>query len=131
MASKDDPQYASKTYAAISRAQWDDYEQRYQPIEDELVGMIGNTANLQDQLSRGDQLVDAAFGTAKQSQGLNLSMYGVASDAQTDAAHNRGLSLAHAAAKAGSQNTIRTSNYDRDLQILTGASSDVRSAAGV
>ena len=128
--STSDKQYATKTYAAINRAQWDDYEARFQPKEDQLAGMIGNTANLQEQMDRGNELVDTAFGNAKQSQGLNLSMYGVTADTQTKEAQDRGLSLAHSSAKAGSQNDIRRSNYDRDIQILTGTSSGLREAAG-
>lgn len=129
--SQSDNQYANKTYAALTRAQWEDVESRFHPREEELFGMVGNTANVESQIQNSDEFADQALTSAQRSQDMGLAMYGVTADTQTQKANDRGLSLAHAAAKAGGQNTVRRANYDRDMDILAGSSAGLREATGV
>lgn len=119
MYSRDDSKYASKTMAALTRAEWDDYTTRFMPYEDQLA-QLATTGDVSSQISTARGLVDASFDQAKKSQSQGLEMYGVSADKQTQSANSRGLSLAHAASRAGADNTVRVTNYDRQNELMAG-----------
>lgn len=119
MYSRDDSKYASNTMAALTRAEWDDYKTRFMPYESRLAE-LATTGNVGEQITKAGGLVDASFGQARQSQQEGLEMYGVSADQQTEAANSRGLSLAHAASRAGAENTVRVTNYDRQNELMAG-----------
>lgn len=114
-----DDKYASKTMAALTRAEWDDYKTRFQPYELQLKDIALN-GDVGGQVDTALGLVDASFNTAAGKLDRGLEMYGAKQDQQTQAANSRGLSLAHAAARAGAENDVRLMHHDRQTEVMAG-----------
>lgn len=128
--SRGDKEYASKTMAALTRAEWEDYKTRFQPYEKKLKQLaIGGDVNTQIDTAKG--LVDASFGQASAAMDQQLDKYGVSADQQTQQANNRSLSLSHASSLAGAENNVRLTNYDRQNELMAGSSvGGMKSIAG-
>ena len=75
---ENDPEFATRTLAALRRAEWDDYQTRFRPVEDILFGFVQPVraqqvgASAQAQFNQGfDRSQDAQ---QRQLQGLGLQM---------------------------------------------------------
>ncbi len=120
-----DNEYATKTQANLSRAQWDDYVKRFEPYEAQLASMVGNEQTLSDSLNAANASATSSFESAKQGFGMNLAKYGTSQDATEKAATDRSFNLNKSATQAGLRNSVRTQAYDRDIELMTGAGNTI------
>lgn len=115
--------YAADTFADITRAEYQDYKDRFQPYETKLMGLAQSEALLDEQLSRITTTSKRRFDQSKANSALMNQRYGVQqndeqrnySNTMTDA--SRGLAISQA------KNMSRLAATDRKTGILSGAGS--------
>lgn len=126
----------------ITRQQYDDYQKRFVPIENQLIGMVGDKATNERLVNEAGTRSDAAFDSSAGALGRNLERLGVRPTAGQSASMQRRTGLARAIANADAKNTTRMANEDRDIAglgnlvntgrgIATGAMSGLEAAAGM
>lgn len=110
---------ASDLSAKVTRAQWEDYKTRFQPVIDELTGYVDGTAR-KDALRNAqglsmqaiDQGFEAAYGTADRVR----SRYGLANQGlQTNS-----TALEKAKQKVNAMNQLTRESQDRALYLASG-----------
>lgn len=116
---------ASNTWAWITRAQYKDYQQRFVPMEDELLNMTtyNNPALVAGELGKGRQAVNKAFDTARAQQDQHMSRYGAAISADQLRSRGRSANLGRSAAIVDAANRIRARLIDQNRDIALGAAS--------
>lgn len=113
-----DKEFASKTYAGITRDQWADYQQRYMPIHGELFDATFSSKLVNEQLGRVDGNVGQSFKQAEQGINANRSRMGLESIDM-----NSGLDQVKASGHA--KNNIRLAGEQRKDTAFTGAANSV------
>jgi hypothetical protein len=108
-------QSASHNQAAIARGEWADYKQRYRPIENELLGEIGNPDTYNSSVADARQSVREAFDTQNQSAQQQAERYNL-----SPADDDRQTGLAEAASEVTAANRARNQVYNRNMQLLGG-----------
>tara|TARA_R110002049_G_scaffold127881_1_gene285032 strand:- start:528 stop:1013 length:486 start_codon:yes stop_codon:yes gene_type:complete len=115
--------YAADTFADITRAEYRDYKDRFQPYEQKLMSLAQSEELLDEQLSRITATSKRRFDQSKANSALMNQRYGVQqndeqrnySNTMTDA--SRGLAISQA------KNMSRLAATDRKTGILSGAGS--------
>jgi len=115
-----DDDYASKMRAWIARQEWQDYLARFAPVEEELLGMVGNKELLNSELEQADKNMQSSFRTAEQMQNIERQRYGLALNDRNAIRNKAALELEKTAATAQALNDVRAAAKDRDLAILGG-----------
>lgn len=121
--SLNDKHFAEKTFAAVTRAQYADWEKRFLPRQRELMELAKNESLAKEQLARTDGLVANSLRQAQLGQDNRMARMGVAT--QKDSNDNS-LGLRQSLITAGTKNATRTHEKDRQLGILTGADAGTR-----
>ncbi|MEE3649447.1 MULTISPECIES: hypothetical protein [unclassified Brenneria] len=116
--------YASDTFAGITRQQYADWVNRYYPKLQELMEMSTSGELMNNQLARTDATQTQALNTATVGAANQQARYGASS--QTNSEDNS-LGLKSALATAGAKNGVREAETDRQMSILTGGSTSLRS----
>lgn len=123
--------YARRTRAWLARQQWNDYQQRFQPVEQELINAITTPEMLDQRLSAIRANVSNAGNASSQVQDMLMRRYGVAPSAQQRQVDANNRDLAASLASVNAANNTRTQIYDRNQAALAGGSavrSDIRSS---
>lgn len=109
---------ASKTSAAINRAKWNDYKQRFQPYEKQLFEYTGKQGQeiLKQDIESARLGVNSAFAGGENAQQVALSRYGL----NMSESQQNSNALKKAAALAGATNQARENHYQRELDVLSG-----------
>jgi hypothetical protein len=115
--------YASDTFADITRAEYADYQDRFQPYEKRLMSLAQSEELLDDQLSRITATSKKRFDQSRVNSALMNERYGAQttqrqqnySNTMNDA--SRGLAISQA------KNMSRLAAADRNTGILSGAGS--------
>jgi hypothetical protein len=107
---------ASNLNAAITRAQYDDYERRFMPIEDMAVGLLKgrNTADLPFDLARTQQSIAGAAENFQGQQERSQSRYGLKSKMGVT------NTVDLAGAMVGGLNQTKLADEDRRMGLLAG-----------
>lgn len=116
----------SAATAALTRAQWADYQQRFQPVETQLMNMTtySNPEIVGQELGRaiGEQgYINKAFNTAQTQAVNNTARFGAALTPEQQAARNRQFTMSKSTAVVDAANRIRQKLIDRNQQIAVGA----------
>lgn len=124
---------ASDIMGKLTRAQWQDYKDRFQPIEAALMNKtIYNNPDLIPQgIAQGAQTVNAAYDTAAISRQRMMERYGVNQRADEQAAYNRRAGLERSSAIVDSANRIRQRLEDRTREIAIGSTPNAGRAYGL
>jgi len=111
---------AQRLNAQVIRAQYQDYEQRFKPIEDLAVSLMtdSGTKDLPYDLARTRQTVGGVFGSVQGQQGRAMERFG-----QTNTARNITGSNAEAGTLVGGLNTATFADEERRMKLLGGGSS--------
>lgn len=120
--------YAQDTNAWLHRQQWQDYKDRFQPVEEQLIDETMGTELLNKRLSAITANADDAFGAAEVDARVTRGRYGIQQNAQEQGAQNRSLALGESLAVADARNNTRTAIYDRNMDTIAGGSSVANSA---
>lgn len=118
--SEGDKNFASKTMANVSRAEYEDYLTRFAPYEQKLIAQIDNGAAVDTMIGQANTAVDQGMAQGLADIQRTQAKYGTTSDATQQQAGQRSMALSGAATKAGLANTVRTHARDRDMQIMSG-----------
>lgn len=113
---------AADRYARITRQQYDDWYQRFYPVQKRLMEQSQSGELLGEQLGRVDENVDSAAQAAEAGQTNRMARYGVT--AEEDPSQDAKLALSKVSAKNG----LRTYERDRSMKMLSGASMGLRNA---
>ncbi|OOE71709.1 hypothetical protein [Salinivibrio kushneri] len=113
---------AADRYARITRQQYDDWYQRFYPVQKRLMEQSQSGTLLKSQLGRVNENVDSAAQAAEAGQANRMARYGVT--AEEDPSQDAKLALSKVSAKNG----LRTYERDRSMKTLSGSSMGLRSA---
>ncbi|PCE67526.1 MULTISPECIES: hypothetical protein [Salinivibrio] len=111
---------AADTYARITRQQYDDWYQRFYPVQKDLMQKSQTGELLGEQLGRVDRNVNGSIQAARLGQLNKMSRYGVTP--QGDPNQDAQLALASVSAKNG----LRAYERDRSMKTLSGAGMGLR-----
>lgn len=111
---------AAHNQAAVARADYEDYKRRFMPIENELIGMLGNRAVYGQNVDRAVDATQQAFDTTAGEYQRGLWRYGIRPSQQQQADQDRKMGLASTAAQAEAANRVRMQTKDRNMRIMGG-----------
>lgn len=111
-------QQSNYELAKISRDQWEDYKQRFMPVEKRLASQIGTQSAFDAGFAK--RQIPQAFAMQQQALGRDFARLGVTATPEQQAAMDQNLALQRASALVGSANAARLGAEDRDMAILSG-----------
>ncbi|RLM26494.1 hypothetical protein BIY29_05395 [Brenneria alni] len=115
---------ASDTFANITRQQYADWVDRYYPKLQELMDYSTSGEMMNNELARVGSTQQQALNTSTVGAANQQARYGAAQQANSE---DNSLGLKSALATAGAKNGVRDAETDRQLSILTGGSTSLRS----
>lgn len=112
---------ARKTMGRLTRAEWEDYKRRFRPIEDELIGMVGDSNTMSQDVGRSVSSVNQAFDTTQGQRRRQNSRYGIPSDSAEMQDVDRQMGLAQTKATTEAANRTRRRVKDRNMRVMAGS----------
>lgn len=109
-----DPNYYKETQAALTRANWERYKERFQPLEDYLFGMVNNPQYQQQQVAQNLGSFNQSFENAQGTFDRNLGRYGLTLNGMEQQAYDRNMNLTQGLGQVEAVN--RTNRYLRDQE---------------
>lgn len=115
------PYEASSLLATITRDQWKDYQKRFQPIENQLLGFANNS----DQYIAGQQekalgAVDASFAQAPGNIARREASFGLSMTPEMQNNLNSRIGLSKSLSEVQALNTSRIGAQDQILGLMGG-----------
>ncbi len=123
-----DKEYASRTFAAISRAQFEDYKRRYRPLEQQLVGAYDNPADRTRLTSEAVGLVNQGFVNADAQFRRRSAGLGATLNPEQQQSYSRSQNLRKGLSQVQAANSTVRRLRDRDLTLLGGSALPQRNA---
>lgn len=115
--------FASDTFADITRAEYADYKDRFQPYEKRLMSLAESEELLDAQLSRITATSKKRFEQSKANSALMNERYGVQQNSQQQNYSNTMNDASRGLAISQAKNMSRLAATDRKVGILSGAGS--------
>lgn len=113
---------AADNYARITRQQYDDWYQRFYPVQKELMRKSQTGELLGEQLGRVDDNAESSLKAAQQGNANRMARFGL----QASEDKNQGAQMALASVSA--RNGLRAYERDRSMKTLSGSSMGLRNA---
>ncbi|HIF6165149.1 MULTISPECIES: hypothetical protein [Vibrio harveyi group] len=113
------------TMAALSRQQWEDYINRFQPVEDKLIELATSNELIDNQIERNQEIAAKNLTQANQQASSSMAKFGL-SDRRT-AQQKSNLEMNNALSLASMNNNSREAVADLQRGIMTGAASGSKS----
>lgn len=113
---------AEYTYRDLSKAQWQDYQDRFLPYQDKLIDVATNTEMLDQQLGRISAFSSQSAKMARQNTSLALSRYGMGQTNGMQQASQSDIKRNEALSQTNAMNNARSAAYDRYQSVMTGSS---------
>lgn len=113
-------QGASQVLGDLSRAQWDDWKERFAPRIEQLADIAKDTALPGEMAAQSMTAVGNSFDNSRRSLGMKQAGLGIQLSAEEQGAQDRKMALSEAAAKTNSANKARASTQDMQQSILAG-----------
>lgn len=113
---------AEDTLAAIYRAEWQDYLDRFAPYEDKLIDFASNPEEVTKAVDKAGQNVDQGFMTAKGNLDRDRSRYGLNLTGREAASEDRSNAMDKTAAKLAARNSTRLHVQDQQERVMSGGS---------
>lgn len=110
--------YASRTYAALTRDQWNTYLSQFVPLENELIEYSTSDATVANAVDEARQDVATAFAQQPEIQARELRGLGVVLNADEQRASARATGLARSLAEVNAGNLTAQRVRDRQQSIL-------------
>jgi len=118
--SRSDDKFASKVQGKLARKRFDQYMDRFAPVEKRLAQRATSDQYLKHGLSEASASVDQAFASSRAQRERALSRRGTSQTGQQAAAAERQSKLAEAKAEVNARNSVRRQERDRKLQLMAG-----------
>ena len=106
------------TMANLTRDQWNDFKNRYLPVQNELLALATNDKLLTEQLGRNEANVENSFSLANVNESMRLGRYGIEPDDSKQSNTNTGLLKSLTTASVN--NETRSAVDDLQNKIVTG-----------
>ncbi len=119
---------AQDRLATVAREMWTDYQERYVPIQDELIGEVGSNEVRQKELRQANENVTSGARHTLSDRKIMTSRYATETDAQRKVAERK-HSLSTASSRVAAQNMVRMNLKDRDTSTRAGLISIGRGVA--
>lgn len=113
-----DPKYAEKTYAQLTRDGWADYLKRFVPIEDAMIQSYQDPAKMAANVDTAKNLSNTAFNVASGVDQRNAARYGV--NLGVNKSYQRNMALGATAAQVGAANMARATTNENNKKLLEG-----------
>jgi len=110
--------YASQTFAALTRQQWSDYVSNYVPYENKLIEYATDPNVVSNAMTEASGDVNTAFDRIGNVNNMRLKGLGLTLNADEQHASDRTLGLARAASDVQAQNSARDVTRARQQSIL-------------
>ncbi|MCE0495782.1 hypothetical protein [Vibrio salinus] len=114
---------ASDTYASLTRQQYNDWYNRFYPVQKQLLEKTQSGELLNEQLDRADENAASSLDAAQESESAKMGRYGLSGT--VDSSQKAKLALSNAATK----NNLRDYEKERSMGVLSGAGYALKSAA--
>ncbi len=111
---------AQKTYTDLFRAIYSDYQQRFEPYQEELLNAATSTEMLDQQLSRISATTERTRQQAIQTAEMNRGRLGLQQTAQQKQASQSRMNTSSALADINAKNMARQSAYDNYQNVMQG-----------
>lgn len=116
-----DGKYASRTFAAISRAQFEDYKRRYRPLENQLIAAYDNPNDRRRLIGEAQGLVTQGFANADAQFKRRAAGLGATLTPEQQQSYSRGQKLRQGLSQVQAVNSTTRRLRDRDLTLLGGS----------
>lgn len=113
--------YAKQWNAWLTREQYADWQDRFQPREEQLLSAVEGTELLDQQLSNIQANADTSFDLARTTADQTRRRYGLSLTDRERKVEDTRNSLAKAASIAGSSNDTRTYIDERNMNVIGGS----------
>ena len=115
--------------ADLTRQQFEDYKNRFLPVQEELFGLATSDKLLNEQLERNGKNITTSFKQSEVAEAQRLGRYGLTPDETKQSTANTGLLKSLTTASVN--NETRESVDDLQNSILTGQSGTPQSLADI
>lgn len=112
--------YAARVNAFVNREIYTDYQNRFEPFEDQLIDAVRGEELLNERLNAIHNNYEKSTLVGRQAAERRLSRFGVQQDARQRQASNTAQSLNQSAAMAAAQNQTRRHINDRNTALIAG-----------
>ena len=116
-----DNQFASKAFARIDRATWEDYKRRFLGNERDLANYVTSDRALHDELGSFGQAASQQYRAGLDSLGRKFERYGVTPGADQQAVNKRLAGLEYARTRDYGATAIGRADLKRKLSLAAGA----------
>lgn len=111
---------ASNRKLKLIRAEWADYEKRFQPYDKKLIGLATGDADNNAAIARSRAGVSGSFDVAQGTLQRNQQRLGLSSAGDELDAQAQNTAMAKTAAEVSAVNGTRLHAADRDLSLMAG-----------
>ena len=118
-----------ETRANLSRAEWEDYRERFLPVQNQLIGLATSNELLDGQLDRNKRNLETSFASSERNEAIGLARFGQTPTNSRQDSNNR--QLQESLTTASVNNETRTAVDDLQSNIMTGQSVKPRSLAEI
>jgi hypothetical protein len=124
---------ASGKRAALIRAQWSDYKQRFRPVEDKLISDMGSGIHSkfnQEGLENAQKSVNTAYGGAVDMQNRDMARMGITNNAQQQQAMDATVDINKSQSMDNATNSARQWDIDRKNAVISGGLGNTAQSLG-
>lgn len=115
--------------AELTRNQWEDFQTRYIPVQDNLLDLANSNQLLTEQLGRNKTNVDNSFALAESNEAMRMGRYGLPTENSATSKNNTGL--LKSLTTASTNNETREAVDDLQTKIVTGQGGSPSSLADI
>jgi hypothetical protein len=116
----------SKNMAQIHRAEWQDYIDRFAPVENELIKIYNDDFSRDQSVKKAGLTARRSINSSKNQADRTFDRYGLNLSGHQRRLRNKNYALEGAAAEAGAKNAMRTAKESERMNIVTGGLSTPR-----
>lgn len=110
--------FASQTYAALTRDMWNTYVTQFMPFENRLIEYAADPTVVSDAMSEASGMVSQSFNAQRGATERRIHGLGLTLDAEEQAAVDRSSNLAQSLADVSAQNTARDVTRARQQSVI-------------
>ena len=118
-----------ETRANLARAEWEDFQERFLPTQNRLIGLATSNELVNGQLERNKRNLETSFASSKRNQSIGLARFGQTPMNSRQNSNNR--QLQESLTTASVNNETRTAVDDLQNNIMSGQSVKPRSLAEI
>lgn len=114
---------ASQKRADLVQQQWDDYKQRFQPVETQIINQMGHGTQsmFNDQgIAEAQSMVNTAYDNSVGSTARDVARYGINLTPGQKTANDMSTALSKSTSMANATNTARQWDQDRRNAVMSG-----------